>query len=95
MRRSRSTTSHEAFIEAHLDIVRPPNNNGEYTCRCPFPGHDDLDPSFSINRKTGLWFCHGCQIGGALRTLRMLMRQGKPEQDLAERFNMRSFGKSP
>jgi len=30
--------------------------------RCPF--HDDKRPSLSIDRENGLWYCHGCQIGG-------------------------------
>jgi DNA primase len=34
--------------------------------RCPFPGHDDKTPSFSINRKKNLCFCHACGRGGSV-----------------------------
>src|SRR5215469_14629818 len=44
--------------------------------RCPFPGHDDKHPSFSIFRgKDGLWFwkCHaGCGEGDEIMFLRKL-----------------------
>ena len=31
---------------------------------CPIPGHNDLDPSCSINGSKGTWHCYGCEIGG-------------------------------
>lgn len=34
--------------------------------RCPFPGHNDKNPSFSINRKKNLCFCHACGRGGSV-----------------------------
>ena len=33
--------------------------NDKFTARCPFPLHEDKNPSFSFNRK-GLYRCHGC-----------------------------------
>lgn len=36
----------------------------ELTMSCPFPGHIDNDPSFSINIHTQAWYCHGCHVGG-------------------------------
>jgi DNA primase len=35
----------------------------EYQFRCPFPGHDDLSPSFSINEETGIYHCFVCGGG--------------------------------
>jgi len=29
-------------------------------CRCPFPDHDDSNPSFSVNLLNGFYKCHGC-----------------------------------
>ena len=29
---------------------------------CPF--HEDRTPSFRVNPDSGLWFCHGCGLGG-------------------------------
>lgn len=34
--------------------------------RCPFPDHDDREPSFSIIRKSNSFFCHGCQRSGSV-----------------------------
>ncbi|WP_092230669.1 toprim domain-containing protein [Bradyrhizobium sp. Gha] len=34
--------------------------------RCPFPDHKDKNPSFSIDRKKNLCFCHGCGRGGSV-----------------------------
>ena len=33
-----------------------------YAC-CPF--HSEKTPSFTVNKETGEWFCHGCGKGGA------------------------------
>ena len=33
-----------------------------YAC-CPF--HAEKSPSFTVNRETGEWFCHGCNRGGS------------------------------
>ena len=54
----------------HLDIVELMGNLGvklkktgkEYSGLCPF--HDDRDPSLSVNREKGLWYCFGCGRGG-------------------------------
>jgi transcriptional regulator with XRE-family HTH domain len=40
------------------------NGTGEVELHCPFPSHDDKDPSFSLNADTGLWICHGCGDSG-------------------------------
>jgi len=42
--------------------------------QCPF--HADLDPSFSVNLATGLWFCFGCGAKGNAKTFAKKMRMG-------------------
>ena len=46
----------------------------ELVGRCPLPGHEDKHPSFSINPKKQLFFCHGCGRGGDVYTFMMLLR---------------------
>lgn len=42
-------------------------SGGEYKGLCPF--HRETKPSFSINARSGLWYCHGCQRGGSANKL--------------------------
>jgi DNA primase len=35
-----------------------------YFAPCPLPGHDDNDPSFTIDINTGRYYCHGCKEPG-------------------------------
>lgn len=44
----------------------PPGDDSddERTLRCFYPEHDDASPSMSVNLKTGLYMCHGCQRSG-------------------------------
>ena len=32
--------------------------------KCPFPSHNDNDPSFSIYKDDNHWYCFGCETGG-------------------------------
>ena len=41
----------------------------EVQFRCPTPGHTDTNPSASLNTKTGLWVCFGCEASGDIYTL--------------------------
>lgn len=45
-------------------LLRFEHQMGEqmYAC-CPF--HAEKTPSFTVNKETGEWFCHGCGEGGA------------------------------
>jgi CHC2-type zinc finger protein len=43
------------------------------TMRCPFPDHEDPNPSLSIKPDGRLWHCFGCQRGGDLFTLHMTL----------------------
>ncbi len=53
-----------AFYELHLGQIRW-RQNGEGQARCCF--HEDERPSLSVNRQSGVWFCHACNEGGAAR----------------------------
>lgn len=49
------------FYEKYLPRIQ--NIGGdEYKATCPF--HDDHEPSFNFNNRTGLYFCHGCNKKG-------------------------------
>jgi DNA primase len=43
-------------------MLKPLGISGEYLGNCPF--HEDVKPSFQVNRKKGLWHCFGCGAGG-------------------------------
>lgn len=32
--------------------------------QCPLPGHEDANPSATVNTDEGLWFCFTCNQGG-------------------------------
>lgn len=54
-----------SIVNKYLDVVT--ESEEEFYCRCPF--HSDSNPSFAVNKKTGLWICHGCNIKGNWNTL--------------------------
>jgi len=57
-----------AVFDRYVKIARnEPNCADEVRAYCPF--HDDKEPSFSFNTKTGLWFCFSCLIGGTATDL--------------------------
>lgn len=41
----------------------------EVQFRCPTPSHTDTNPSASLNTRTGLWVCFGCEASGDIYTL--------------------------
>ncbi len=49
------------FYEKYLGELKKAGKN-EFKALCPF--HDDSDPSLSINKTTGLYYCHGCESQG-------------------------------
>jgi len=67
----------ERVVSENLDIVT--TSEEEYYCRCPF--HSDNNPSFAVNKKTGLWICHGCNEKGNWNNLlrRLGINQKFPE----------------
>lgn len=42
---------------------------GEGSVHCPYPDHDDQNPSFSVNRFKGVFYCHGCNRKGHIKEL--------------------------
>ena len=66
--------SREKIVRDNLDIVT--ESAEEYYCRCPF--HSDSNPSFAVNKKNGLWICHGCNEKGNWNNL--LRRLGLKSQ---------------
>ncbi len=60
---------YDSFIQSVLEIKS--TSGDEYYCICPF--HEDRNPSFAINRQSGLFFCHGCKIKGNSNQLAELL----------------------
>ena len=50
------------FFEQHLKVKW---RGAQGAARCPF--HDDCKASLAVNRTSGLWFCHACNLGGTAR----------------------------
>jgi DNA primase len=48
------------------------SNGTELMFRCPFPDHDDLSPSFSLNKSTGIWNCFVCGGGDFFRFIKII-----------------------
>jgi len=48
------------------------NKGREYMFRCPFPDHDDMSPSFSLNRSTGVWNCFVCGGGDFFKFIKIV-----------------------
>ena len=60
-------------VVKHLRYVRPsgPNNIGG---PCPFhKGGEEKKPSFYVNTKTGLYYCHACNVKGTFSDFLRLM----------------------
>ncbi len=52
-----------------------PKKSGNASIKCPLPGHQDDNPSFSLKVETGEFDCHGCgESGGPERLARLLSR---------------------
>tara|TARA_Y100000034_G_scaffold74318_1_gene89410 strand:- start:1548 stop:2570 length:1023 start_codon:yes stop_codon:yes gene_type:complete len=52
----------EDFVNQHSEFTRIQGD--ELRARCPLPKHNDGNPSFAINLKTGKWNCMGCSSAG-------------------------------
>jgi len=51
------TGNYTLFYQKYLPSVKKIGGD-EYQAICPF--HDDKNPSFNFNNKTGKYYCHGC-----------------------------------
>ncbi|MBW1839661.1 MAG: hypothetical protein JRI49_06960, partial [Deltaproteobacteria bacterium] len=64
-------------IRKRVDIVELFNHFGvnltkkgkSYMGRCPFPGHEDKNPSLSVDREKGVYNCFGCGESGDIFSL--------------------------
>jgi putative DNA primase/helicase len=80
-------------LTGHDPDGRPP----EYSIRCPLPGHEDQNPSASLNPQRGVFNCQVCGEGG---TVIDLVSQNKAmdvleaARWLAERYNVPYSGLS-
>jgi Protein of unknown function (DUF3631)/CHC2 zinc finger len=64
-----------SYFESKLPGIRWRADHG--TGRCPF--HNDHRPSLSIDRKRGLFFCHGCGAKGNVRQFELRISEMKHE----------------
>lgn len=49
----------EELVAAVLPQLENVSGAKNLSARCPFPDHEDRSASFSLNRLSGLWKCHG------------------------------------
>ena len=90
----------EHVLEANpLDVilqqygVQVPPGRGRVALRCPLPGHEDQDPSFTADLDKGLWHCFGCGRGGTVFDLVMHTEGvdfGEAFRKLAERAGLKN-----
>ena len=53
--------NYQPFFQKYLKELETLSGD-EYRAICPF--HEDTNPSFTFNNRTGKWYCHGCNKGG-------------------------------
>lgn len=51
--------NYQAYYSKHLPDTKKVGGN-EFKARCPFPPHEDTNPSFNFNNQTGQYLCRGC-----------------------------------
>lgn len=71
-----SLLRYERWAHSNLDIVLDSASNGEWYARCPFKSNHkegDRNPSFGINVRKGVYYCHGCQERGNFAKLAKLL----------------------
>jgi hypothetical protein len=57
--------SYLTFYEKYLQGIKKIGGD-EYKARCPFPAHEDKNPSLTFNDQNGGYYCHGCGKKGGL-----------------------------
>lgn len=58
----RSNTSSRDILSVIGEVVTLRRSGSEHSGLCPF--HEEKTPSFFVNSKKNLWYCHGCDTGG-------------------------------
>jgi hypothetical protein len=51
--------NYKMFFEKYLQQSKQIGGN-EFKATCPFPKHEDANPSFNFSNQTGRFYCHGC-----------------------------------
>jgi len=69
---------HSKLIQRVLNVRM--HSGDEAYCLCPF--HEDSNPSFAINERTGLWICHGCGLKGNIEQLTQRLGLDSPTSTL-------------
>ncbi len=64
----------EDIVEVIGAVVELRPVGSRWIGRCPF--HDGRTPSFSVNRKAGLFYCFGCGVRGNTLTFREMHGEG-------------------
>jgi 5S rRNA maturation endonuclease (ribonuclease M5) len=57
--------NYRTFYEKYLQGIKEIGGD-EYKARCPFPAHEDKNPSLTFNNQNGGYYCHGCGKKGGL-----------------------------
>ena len=63
-----------SHIKSNISITRYLKDQGvellrsgtELKCKCPIPSHKDDTPSFFINERENVFYCHGCHAKGSI-----------------------------
>ena len=71
----------EWMHEQGIPIDPRPGGWQKKLIRCPLPGHEDKNPSFSINTESGGWKCFGCEEKGGYKDLMKALGQEMPTND--------------
>ena len=56
------------YEDYYRELVPSLTGNTQCAGRCPFPDHEDKNPSFSVDLNSGLYCCHGCGRRGDIFT---------------------------
>ena len=59
------------IVSEYSDLVD--KGNDRYACLCPF--HEEVTPSFVVNKNKQSFFCFGCETGGNVDTFLIKMLQ--------------------
>lgn len=70
--------SYRSFYEEYVERLsrRHPWSSG----RCPFPDHEDRNPSFSVNVETGYFKCFGCERQGSFTKFKQELFEAYKEE---------------
>ncbi|MGB7844057.1 MAG: CHC2 zinc finger domain-containing protein [Candidatus Acidiferrum sp.] len=69
------------YLRQHHWVARPAGHGSEFVGLCPL--HPETRPSFYVNARKNLFYCHGCGQGGDLLRFIQLSRQLSFRQSLA------------